>query len=140
MRLISRKMTTTHSREDVLRIMQNSNFRSHTWYANHNTFFLLYKVRWHKQPGLIPVRGIIKEEGEHTEVSLEIHGGLAFYIGLLFVAIGVLIAIYSLVRNTPNLYSSLCCFGVGAFVYVCAVFDGITCLDSLEHRLTQGQG
>ena len=139
MRVLSRKVLTTHSKEEIFQILRNSASRYHSAEFEDVCFHIHFPIRWHKQLGFIPVSGTIKVHNTVTEVYVEAHGGFSLYVGMLFAFIAVLIAVFGLFTKTPNIYSSLICMGVGIVVYIVDLFDAITCLDSLEHRLTRGQ-
>ena len=54
-----------------------------------------------------------------------------------FFFLGILASTYSLLVKQVSIYPVLEGFGIGFFAYMIELFDGITCLDSLEHRLTR---
>ena len=137
MRVVSRKVISSHSKEEVFQIVKNSSSRYRPAEFADNYFQLTFPVRWHTQMGYIPVKGIVNHVNGFTEVLIEIHGGFTLYIGMLFFCVGLLILGYSLLARTSTIYSAVVCLGIGVLIYVIELFDGIACLDSLEHRLTR---
>ena len=138
MRIISRKVVTQRSREEVLQILKGSCSRFRTGVFIDNTFRIAFPARWHTQFGLITVEGTVASKGSVTEVTLHIEGGFTLYVGMVLIIIGILVLIYNLATGSSGFFPSLGCFSMGVLIYVIDLFDGIVCLDSLEHRLTRG--
>lgn len=137
MRIVSRRIVTSHSKESVLYILKNSSSRYRPTEFENNCFQFSFPIHWHRMAGVIPVKGKVNEQKGFTEVWVEIHSGLSHYIGTIFLCIGILVFIYSMLSKTSSTFSALVSFGIGIVIYIIDLFDGITCLDSLEHRLTR---
>lgn len=137
MRIVSRKIVTSHSKESVFYILKNSSSRYRPAEFVNNCFQFAFPIHWHRMEGAIPVKGKVSKQNGFTEVWVEIHGGLSLYVGTVFLCIGILVGIYSILSSASYIYSALISFGIGIVIYIIDFFDGITCLDSLEHRLTR---
>ena len=137
MRIVSRKIVTSHSKESVFYILKNLSSRHRPAEFVNNSFQFAFPILWHTTAGVIPVKGKVNNQNGFTEVWVEIHGGFSLYIGIVFLCIGTLVSIYSILASTSYVYSALISFGIGIVIYVIDLLDGISCLDSLEHRLTR---
>ena len=137
MRIISRIVVTSRSTDEVTQILKNASSIYRPIKLVDNCFELSFPIRWHRNSGILPVKGIIEHKNGFTEVQLEIHNRLLFCFGMLFFFLGILASTYSLLVKEVSIYPVLVGFGIGFFAYMIELFDGITCLDSLEHRLTR---
>lgn len=137
MRIVYRKVITSHSDEEVHHIMKNASSRYHFAEFADRHFQFAYPTHWHKKRGFIPVRGTIDNVNGLTEVRLEIHSGFELYIAMAFLCLSALLFVYGLFSNHTYMFAALAAAGICAAIYVIALFDGIACLDSLEHRLTR---
>ena len=137
MRIISRSVTTTHSKEEVFHIMKQAAYRYRSTEFTDNRFRIAFPANWGRKVGAIQVRGVVEQRDGGTQVQLAILGGLAFYIAMLALLAGVLVFLCSLFVGRFAISFLLLGIVLGAAAYIVALFDGITCLDSLEHRLTR---
>ena len=137
MRIISRIVVTSRSTDEVTQILKNASSIYRPIKLVDNCFELAFPIRWHRNPGILPVKGTIEHKNGFTEVKIEIHSGLVFRFIMALLLIAFLISVYGLLFQSASVYQVLAIVGVGILVYVLELFDGITCLDSLEHRLTR---
>ena len=137
MRIVSRKVTTPHSKAEVFQIMKNSAAKYRKTEFGGNCFRIAVPTRWHRQMGFIPVRGTVNIQNGLTEVRLEIHGSFLTYIGILAFFAGILLLICEFLTVSAGVDAAFLCLAVGVCIYVLELMDGIVCLDSLEHRLTR---
>ena len=83
MRIVSRKVITSHSKEEVFHIMRQSSSLYRAAEFTDNSFHITFPIRWGRRMGSIPVKGIVKNQHGFTEVTIEIHGGIELYIGIV---------------------------------------------------------
>ena len=137
MRILSRKVNTVHSKEEVLNIMKDSASRYHKFETSNDCFQFSFPTHWHTKEGSIPIKGSIADQCGYTEVRIEVYGSFSLYLGLLFFCVGVLASAYGLLIMASCVYPALVSLGIGVLIFVIDLFDAIACLDSLEHRLTR---
>lgn len=137
MRILSRKVNTVHSKEEVLNIMKDSASRYHKFETSNDCFQFSFPTHWHTKEGSIPIKGSIADQCGYTEVRIEVYGSFSLYLGLLFFCVGILASAYGLLIMASCVYPALVSLGIGVLIFVIDLFDAIACLDSLEHRLTR---
>ena len=137
MRILSRKVNTVHSKEEVLNIMKDSASRYHKFETSNDCFQFSFPPHWHTKEGSIPIKGSIADQCGYTEVRIEVYGSFSLYLGLLFFCVGILASAYGLLIMASCVYPALVSLGIGVLIFVIDLFDAIACLDSLEHRLTR---
>ena len=135
MRILSRKVNTVRSKEEVLKLMKGSASRYHKFETSNDCFQFSFPTHWHTKTGYIPIKGIIEDQCGYTEVRIEVHGSFSLYLGLLFFCVGIFASAYGLLIMTSCVYPALVSLGIGILIFAIDLFDAITCLDSLEHRI-----
>lgn len=136
MLLVSRSVTTPYTKDEIIKIIKSSASPFYAVEIDGDNFSFMFPIRWHRAPGVMRVKGIMLNQNENMEVRLKIYGGLTSYFSLLFFAIGIFFLLYHFFANIGGIYT-LICIGVGIVLHIGKTFDGITCLDSLEHRITR---
>lgn len=137
MRIISREVLTSHSREEVFQIIKDAASCRHSVKFCGDSFWIAFPIRWHTRNGVIPIKGTVTRRYDYTEVRIEIYSGLSFYLGLLFICVGLLFLVCGLLATFSWVRPMVISVVFGTLICIISLFDGIICLDSLEHRLTR---
>ena len=138
MKVLTRQVIVSKPTEEIMQILKSCAHHSSKSFFGENVFAMRCPKRY---PGrltsLTKVTGNISRGEDSATVILEVHAGLCFYIGLVFIFWGFLELNYRLVACSGSWIFCLAEMLFGLVFIGVPVCDAIEHLDIIEHKLTR---
>lgn len=138
MKVITRQGSVSKSVEEATRILKSS-----AYYLPKAIFeksaFSMHCARRRNGGYLSPthIRGHIFAGEESTEVILEIHANLSFYLGCAIILLGLIWLLYGFLWNRNIWIPCLGTASLGLLISAQFLWEASEMLDLLEHKLTR---